>query len=496
MKQNLLYFINSLTKQEKRYFKLHASQVESEEGNMYIYLFDLIESNNPDDEPYIKDLYCQKFDIKTYISTKFYLRIKLLEALRLMQEHTYPNTEQEVSHLIENANIFYKKGFYSLSEREILRAEKLAEESELWDKLHAVIEKKLAFFYDIFINNKTINEQVLTEMIAKKNHALAQWTAENNLLNIIHEMYFLLRTWDNSQKQDRIADFLNNPILQNPPSGINAQIKYYLAKSRINKFLSKNEDYCDNYRNVYELYQKQKATNEIEARTHLMIYNNFITALAAAQKIEEAEKVLEHLQKEIPAFRKLLSDSKFATVSLLHAQKVIYLHSANYIALSELEEQFTPFLAPGNPYFPKTIIIDLRYGLAFAHFKLKNYDKALQQLNTIVHDKELLINCSNFYKYVYIVLYLLCHYEMENFQFLHYEIDRQKELANKLQVNNEVINVFFKMLKKLIKTSPPSSKAIFVKYLPIFQEYENKQPQTVVFLSIVNWIQEKLEALA
>lgn len=88
MRQHLFNFIYQLNKQEKRYFKLYASQLAGEEGNMYTYLFDLIESNKNADEEHIKNEYCKKFEAKTYISTKFYLKEKLLETLRLMQVHT------------------------------------------------------------------------------------------------------------------------------------------------------------------------------------------------------------------------------------------------------------------------------------------------------------------------------------------------------------------------------------------------------------------------
>lgn len=494
MKQNSLHFIHSLNKQEKRYFKLYASLVEGEEGNMYMYLFDLIESNNPDDEAFIKKQYTQKFEEKTYVSTKHYLRLKVLEALRVLQEHAYGDIEQKITQLLENAIIFYKKGFYKFCEKEIIRAEKLAQEAELWDKLYEIVEKKIAFFYDIFINNPKTDEHTLTGMIAQKDSALSQRITENNLLNIIHEISFMLKKWDNSQKKDRIADFLNNPILQTPPDSHVLQIKYYLAKSRIHKFLGNNEEYCENYRNIYELFKNQKVSTEIEARTLLMACTNYITALAAAQKIDEAQQVLEYLQKITPNLRKLIADVQFTVVPTLRAQKVVYLHTANYAALSKLEKQFENFLEPGNPYFPKTIIIELRYSLAYAHFKLQKYNQALSQINVVLNDKDLLANCSNLYVYVYSSLYLLCHYELGNFQFLQYEIDRQKDLVSKLEVTHEILPEVFKMLKKLCKY-PDNRKKILLKYLPVFEAYETQNPNTPIFLGIAYWIKEQLNAM-
>jgi hypothetical protein len=494
MRKQLFSFIHSLTKQEKRYFKLYSSQLGGEEGNMYTYLFDLIENNDGADEEFIKMEYLKKFDLKTYISTKFYLKVKLLETLRLMQEHIHPNVEQEIRQLMENAALFYQKDFKELCEKEILHAEKLAKENELWDKLYSIIEKKLAIYYDIFINNKKMDEEQLQTMIAQKNQALQYWKTENDISNLIHEIKFYLRKWDSTDKNGYMVATLNSEILQQAPQGIRAQIGYHLAKALINKFLMNQEVYCDNYQRIFELWQQNQAIKEFDIKYYLMSCSNYITALVTAKKMAEAQAVLAHLQNEALYLRKRLPDPQDIDPPILHAQKVVYLHTANYAALIEMEKKAAPFLIPGNPYFHKTTIIEIRYALGYAHFKTQNYKQALNHLNEIILNQEMLHYSTIFQIHSLSVVYLLCHYELGNIKFLNYEIERQKELMNKLKANDDVSNNFFKLLSKLLKYPTPQ-RDILLKYLPVFQAYETENPKSTIFLSVVNWIQGKLNAL-
>lgn len=491
MKQQLFSFIHQLNKQEKRYFKLYASQLAGEDGNMYTYLFDLVESSENIDEEYIKNEYCKRLDIKTYISTKFYLKLKLLETLRLMQVHTQPTVEQEIQQLMENAALFYQKSFSTLCEREILKAEKLAEEAEYWDLLYSIIEKKLSIYYDIFMNEKNNSLDAVKRMIEKKNNALINLRQNNDILNIIYEIKVYLKRWDLHENKSHIEQLLSADIMQNEPNGIIAKINFYLAKAIIYKYLINNEMYAACYKKVFEFWQQSQTIKLSDIKGYLMQSSNCITALIIAKKLQEAEAVLAQLQKEIPQLKKHTLDQQEVYPPIFHAQKVIYLHAANYSELIGMEKKVAPFLVPGNPYYPKTTIIEMHYALCYAYFKTRNYDKSLNHANVILHDKDMLIHCTLFYIYCFFAVYLLCHYELGNLNFLIYEIDRQKDITLKLNANDDISNVFFKLLKKMCKY-PDVKKANLLKYLPIFQTYEKENPKSTVFLSVADWIQGQL----
>lgn len=67
-------------------------------------------------------------------------------------------------------------------------------------------------------------------------------------------------------------------------------------------------------------------------------------------------------------------------------------------------------------------------------------------------------------------------------------------IINKLNANDDISNNFFKLLSKLLKY-PTAQKDILLKYLPVFQVYETKNPKSTIFISVVNWIQGKLKHL-
>jgi tetratricopeptide (TPR) repeat protein len=493
MRHQLFSFIHQLNKQEKRYFKLYASQLAGEEGNMYTHLFDLIESNENIDEEYIKELYCKKFDPKTYISTKFYLKVKLLETLRSMQIHTQPTVEQEVQQLMENAFLFHQKNFVTLCEREILKAEKLAEETEHWNLLYNVIEKKLSFYYDIFMNGKNCNIENVQKIIEKKNDTLLRLQEDSSVLNVLYEVKMYLKKWTEDSRT-YMEQLLQLPIMQHPPQSILTQINFYVTKAIIYKYLVNNEQYSQCYQKVFDLWQQSSIIKQTDVKGYLMHCSNYVTSLIIVQKVQKAEQVLEKLQNEIPELKKHLVDTQDVYPPILHAQKVTYLHSSKYTALIGMEKKVAPFLVVGNPYFPKTAITEIHYAIAYAYFKTHQYDKSLTHLNKVIHNKDLLSNCSVFYIGCFIMVYLLCHYQLHNTHFLKYEIDRQKEMATQLNVASYELLHFFKLLNKLCNY-PDNRKKSLIKYLPIFEAYETNNPKSTIFLSIVDWIKEQLNSM-
>lgn len=491
MRQQLFNFIHALSKQEKRYFKLYSSQLGGEDGNMYTHLFDIIEASDSEDEELIRKKYGEMFDLKTYIHTKFYLKTKLLETLRLMQEHITASPEQEIKQLMENANLFYQKGFASLCEKEIIRAEKLAEESENWCLLYDIIEKKITMFYDIFTNSKDAGLETLDEMIEKKKNALRLLEEHSSILDVMHIVKFRLKKWNFERDKDYMEQLLQLDILQQTPKSILSQITFYTTRAIISKYLQKNENYYSNYQKVFEIWQKDNIVKSFNIKGYLISCSNYITAMVINKKIAEAEKILAQVQQEYPQLRKRLLNPQDIEPPFLHVQKVVYLHTANYTALIGIEKKLSPFLLPGNPYFPKTTIAELHYALGYAYFRTFNYDKSLQHLNQVMTNKELLSQCTHFYIYCFTSIYLLCHYELNNIKFLSYEIEKQRDFANKLDANNDVFNTVFKLLKKLCKY-PETKQSVLLKYLPVFQEYETENPNSVPFISMTTWIQGQL----
>ena len=121
MKKNeeLFHLIKSLSKSEKRYFKLETQQNESAD---YLLLFDAIEQQKTYNEAEIKALFKDKGFIVQLTTIKNYLKQRILQSLRNFHQKISKNAE--LIDILRNVEILFHKGQYQICESELKRAEK------------------------------------------------------------------------------------------------------------------------------------------------------------------------------------------------------------------------------------------------------------------------------------------------------------------------------------------------------------------------------------
>lgn len=111
---HLLELIHSLTKAEKRHFKLFSSRLQRQEGTQFIKLFDILEKSKDIDDDAIRKKLGNIAGVK-YANLKRNLYSNLLTSLRLI--HSTKKADLEIREQIDYARILYGKGLYLQSLR-------------------------------------------------------------------------------------------------------------------------------------------------------------------------------------------------------------------------------------------------------------------------------------------------------------------------------------------------------------------------------------------
>ncbi len=119
--EELFYLIQSLSKSEKRYFKLSSQGSDEAE---YLLLFNAIEAQKTYDEAAIKTQFQDKAFINQLTTIKNYLKHRILQALRCY--HAKISVQAELIDIIRNIEILFHKGLYTICNSELKRAEKKA----------------------------------------------------------------------------------------------------------------------------------------------------------------------------------------------------------------------------------------------------------------------------------------------------------------------------------------------------------------------------------
>ncbi len=167
-KDNLFVLIKSLSKSEKRQFKLYVGRLGVNTDSKFLSLFNILEKQKEYDEKQILDSGVVK---KSQLSNlKAHLYKQLLVSLRL--NPAVQNTRIQIREQLDFATILYQKGLYRQSLKILDKAKSIALEQE---------EKNMAF--EIVEFEKHIETQFITRSIPRRAEELVQQTTRLSELN-------------------------------------------------------------------------------------------------------------------------------------------------------------------------------------------------------------------------------------------------------------------------------------------------------------------------
>jgi len=138
-KELLFELIHSLTKSEKRYFKVFTST--HKEGNNYVKLFDAIQEQKVYDEDKLLSKFKKEDFVRQFSVAKNYLMNLILKSLS--QHHQKAKKSIELNEYLTEIEVLYWKGLYKLTHKKINQAKKIAAKYNLthylllinhWDK--------------------------------------------------------------------------------------------------------------------------------------------------------------------------------------------------------------------------------------------------------------------------------------------------------------------------------------------------------------------------
>ena len=218
-KSDLFQLIRSLTKSEKRYFKLYA-KIRGLNGNQnYLMLFDQIDKLAQQSEEYneskIKSLFRDKVFIKHLPSEKNYLYTQILKSL--VKYHTTTSPEIELDELIHSATLLYKKGLYQQSSEKLNKAMKFAVQNEFHSRVFKVVELKVLLIPQMSFSAKRMQEDYES---AFSNVQMAAKVIETQTIyrQLHSKFYYLMRKYGesirSSKELSRFEEIMSHPLLQ------------------------------------------------------------------------------------------------------------------------------------------------------------------------------------------------------------------------------------------------------------------------------------------
>ncbi|MDY7394536.1 hypothetical protein UMM65_04740 [Aureibaculum sp. 2210JD6-5] len=493
-KDNLFVLVKSLSKSEKRQFKLYVGRLGGNTDSKFLALFNLLDKlKKYDEKSILKSGIVKKAQLS---NLKAHLYKQILISLRLNPLHQ--NTRAQIREQLDFATILYHKGLYRQSLKLLDKAKNTAIDNE---------EKILA--YEIVELEKVIESQYITRSISNRADELTeqakslsiQNTITSKLSNLSLQLYgILLKSGyaKNNEEYKIITDYFNARMPKFKLSDLGFREKLWLYKSYLwYSFLI--QDFLNSYKYAskwVDLFMKNESMIRLNPVFFLKGYHYLLESLFYTQYHSKFKKALAKFETTIKRENLLPNEDNVNVLSFM------YLYS-NKLNLHFLEGSFREGLPlvdeilKGIKLYKDRIddhhIMVFYYKIASLYFGAGNCKKCIEYLDKIINNKTLemredLLCFSR-------ILSLFAHYEVGLDYHLEVQLKSTYKFLLKMNELNEVQKEMIKFLRTIGDVYPHEFKKEFIKLHTTLKQYEDNpyERRAFLYLDILSWLESKIE---
>ncbi len=446
---HLFKLIKSLSKSEKRYFKLFASRHTIGEQNNYVLLFNYIDGLSKYDEDKLFKHFKNKTFLNQFSTTKNRLYQLILKSLDLF--HSSHSTEAQLNANIHSADILFNKGLYKQAEKLYKQAEKLAEKHHL-NTILLNIKQKTKKLYEkemyIGLTEKSIsdlyfNEQQICNNIDTYN---LLWKCKSTLFVKINQIGNV-RTQSEKNELEQIIMSIQSINIKNKP----VQTQYLF-----NHIFSTYYFTIYNYKQSYfylklnlQLIEKEIYFLKQNFNSYFSVLTNLIYVCTQLKYFDEAKQLLNQL-KTLPQSKHYKSttdiDVKYLS-SKYSLELFLNIEQNNFQKAEVLISDIKKFYLNYDDKINGIRKAYLDFKIATVYLSQNNFKEALKWINLIINDKAL-DKRQDIYSFAKMI-HLIIHYELKNYQYLTYALTTTKRYLKDKKRIYKFEEIFLKVITKI-----------------------------------------------
>ena len=183
--EDLKTLVKSLTKAEKKNFRLYARRIQATEDLMYLDLFDILDKSvDHTDDEIIEEMGVTK---SQYSNLKRHLYSQLLVSLRMLQKSKQVNIQ--IREYIDFSFVLYGKGLYMQSLKLLSKARKMAERIHNEFIQFTIIEIEKTIESRHITRSGSERPQELVDDAKRLNESITDYISLSNLRLLLHGIY-------------------------------------------------------------------------------------------------------------------------------------------------------------------------------------------------------------------------------------------------------------------------------------------------------------------
>lgn len=490
----LFDLIKSLTKSEKRFFKL-SSSLQAGDKN-YLKIFDAIDKQTDYDEMAIKKHFNKETFIKHFPSEKNHLYKLILKSLR--SYHSDNSVSSILKQEIKNIEILYNKALFKECNKFLMRAKKMAIAHEKFYFLFELISWEKLLLEEAFEDGqftKDLDTLIKEEQeVIEKLRNLAAYHVLYSKINYVFRSGGFVRDDEDRKLVEEIA---NHPLIKGKNTALSkraATICFYTQgfcqlangdyKLAFEKF-TRVKDILDNNKNI------KKDLNKRYVRT----MSNLLVCLIDQHDYAQARQMIKNMRETVTPASFKRTDIQVSTFkdTCIGELRICYLTGEFEKGLQTVEE-ILKGLDKYEGKLHKEQELVFYYHIAYIYFGAGLYNKALFWINKVLNDNENTLR-QDIYSYARL-FNLVIHFELGNYDLLEYIIKSTQRYLTKRQRDYALEKLVLEYMKKLIRANNVIDRK------DLFTQFDEKltviatDTETAIVLRYFDfqkWVKSKIE---
>jgi len=489
----LFLLVKSLTKSEKRQFKLYAGRLGGNSEKNFIALFSVLDKLTEFDEKQI----LLKTNIKKQqlSNSKAHLYRQILVSLKLNPIHQ--NAKMQVREQLDFATILYNKGLHRQSLKVLDKAKAIALSNEDTILAFSIVEleKVVESQYitrslssradDLIIQSKDLGEKTL--MLSK-------------LSNLSLQLYSMLlkRGYVSNDKDfEEVRAFFKSSLPEYDIRKLGIIEKLYLYKAYLwYNFIV--QDFVSGYRYAQKWVDlfcdnpEMKKTNPV---FYLKGINYLLEVLFLVQHLTKFRSTLMFFEEELKKQNFLINENTESLAFLyLYLNKInLYFLEGNFNRGLSLIPEVLDEIESHRSKIDEHHVMVFYYKFASLYFGASKYEKCIFYLEKIIKNKQLGMreDLLCFTR----ILNLIAHYEAGMDQNLEALIKSTYKFLIKMNELHLVQQKIIAFLRNLSKIYPHELRNAFKELYLELKEFENHpyEKRSFMYLDIISWLESKIE---
>ena len=492
LKDNLFVLIKSLTKSEKRQFKLYVGRMESNEDSKFLKLFNQLDKMNSYKEDIIIN---KKIVSKLQLSNlKAHLYKQILISLRLNPQHK--NVKLHIRSQIDFATILYQKGLYKQSLKILDKAKSFALKYDENTSAYEIVEfEKLieSLYVTRSLSNRT------NELVSQTIYLKEQNDINSGLSNISLQLYEKLIKAGYAKsdiESNEIKKFFKQKIqtFQVDKLGFREKLIYYQIWVWYSLLI---QDFLSSYKYAskwIDTFNKNPEMIKIHPVFYLKGYNFLLEALALIKYPSKFKNHLKDLIKEVESSSVPTNQNLSALIFIYKYNNLfnLYVLEGNFKDSIKIVPEVLDGINANKNFIDHHHIMLLYYKIACMYFTVDDFENCIKYLNMIMKNKN--IKMREDLQCFTRILNLIAHWEAG----IDFNLDKIiKDTYNYLDKMNdlhEVQKTILKYLNGLENIYPGEIKGFLRNLYNELKEYEEDpyEKRAFLYLDIISWLESKI----